>query len=346
MSSTFECEYSKETNRCKKNQKMIKSDENCEKSIKTSRCTVKKSKTTNMTDKKKPVTKSNSKSEKEIKMLSYFEKFYSTNNIYHIKLEKDTIKYLKNKYGYYDKTISENRLGNYEKYGLYKSIIPLDPSIHDEVAKYGAKNKEYDYIQDHIPYLIPNIQEGDMIYINAGNYNQGTSIGGKDFNLYTVEKHFNDFKLYDTILFHPNENTSILNGLLKRYFENPDEKDPEVIKFYNQYGIHKIKNIKPKHVSYKTVKKSDNLKKQTKEWKSRAEMQIKDINERLLDEEEQNIKYYNRMIQRKDKKSKQWVKENEHKGKNTFELWLNSNQGKKTMENVLKFEHISYNDIN
>lgn len=345
MSNKFECEYSNKTNRCKKNEKMIKSDEKCEKNLKTSRCTVKKSKTVNKTNTKLATSNTKNKNTTEPKMLSYFEKFYLTNNIYKITLEKDTMKYLKNKYGYYDKTVSENRIANYEKYGVYEGIIPLDPSLHDEVTKHGAKNIEYGYIQNHIPHLIPNIQDGDMIYVNAGNYHQGKPIGGKDFNLYTVNKHFNNFKLNDTMIFYPNENTDILNGLLKRYFENPDEKDPEVIKLYNQYGIHKVKNLKPKHVSYKTVKKSDNLKNLMKDWKNRAETQIKYVNERLLDEEEYNIKNYNRMIQKKDKKSKQWVKENEHKGKNTFELWLNSNKGKKTIESVLKFEHISYNDI-
>lgn len=292
----FECEYSKETNRCKKNTKMTKSDENCEKSIETNRC--KKSKVV-ITDSKTATTKSKTKTKTKVEpeMLSYFEKFYSTNNIYHITLEKNTIKYLKNKYGYYDKTIQEDRVGNYKKYGIYKDEIPLDPSLHDKVTE-GSKNIEYDYILNSIPHLIPNVQENDMVYVNVGNYSRGEALGGKDFNLYTVKKHFRAFRVYETMIFFPHANLEILNGLLKKY-GLLKKNYKEIYEFYNQYGIREIKKLKLKHTSYKTVKKSDDLEKAIKHWKERAETYIKDVNERYLEGEKRRIEYYNEMKQKK-----------------------------------------------
>ena len=103
--------------------------------------------------------------------------------------------------------------------------------------------------------------------------------------------------------------------------------------------------MKLKHASYKTVKKSDDLEKEIKYWKITAEGYIKAINEQQLELEKGKIEYYNEMKQKKDKKSKKWLKENEHTGKNTFELWLKSDKAKQTMDNVLNFKHISYNDL-
>lgn len=343
--STF-CEYSSKSKRCSKSKK-IKNDEECVFNKETNRCAVKKSETTKAKKSKSTTEKKVAVKNTSSKMLTGYKKFYESNNIYQIILNDNNVEYLKNKFGYFDKRAIEHDIDNislYKDFGIYYNAISLEPSLHDYDKRYKDKIQLYNFLLNTVPKLVPKIKNGDLVFTNVESFinNPGINIVFSKEPVLYIYDYGNLMKLNSMTQAAPIPEYDLFQMMLRdKFFGHLTMKN-----LYDSYGINEVKKISTsKYEDYKKIKKSDSLKLNEKNFKNYAKSTIEDRNERELANEAEKIERYNKTKDSKKKFDKEWVQKNKDIVKKPFETWLNSKEGKKTIENVMKFKFKSYNHV-